>query len=721
MRSERACHSFVTAPVRGAVVLSTLLLTAAGPLAAQSPKGRLTMEAFLHAQWIYQPAWSPDGRYVAYVADDWVRQNIYVAPAAGGAPIRVSDSPNFIGNPSFNSAGEAPTWAPDSRALLYAQDGDLFVTSVPDAKILRLTDTAESETGARFSPDGAQIAFSKGGDLYVLNHTSGTIRQLTRERRGDGGIVWSPDGQWIAFSSGASVAVAWSPDYSGSLVSYHWRKPGPRDVGIVSSSGGPVRWMAASAEYESFADWAPDSRSMLVERRSADVKDRALLVTTIDGTSVQQIYAQHDDKFLPSNDQHARFSPDGRTIAFTSDGDGWNHLYLVRPDGTGLRQLTTGSYEVSFPSWSPDGKRLLFCSTEHGTEQRHAYTVDVDSSRRTRLTTAAGVNTAAALAPDGRQYLFLRSDPTNVPDVWVGSIPPGGEPRRLTDAMPSSLRKYEWQTPQIVTFPSEVDGTQIKAQLFVPRGLEKGRTYPAIIHTHQAAIYQEVYLGPGPQKDNVAWYGFNQRLAQEGYVVLNVDYRGSYGYGRDFRVGDYRDLGGNDARDVISAIAYLRSLGYVDTNRLGVYGMSYGGHMVLSLLTKFPNAFRAGVDIAGVADFLLNYESLYGPWILGRLGTPEQNPEAYRNASAINFIEQLKSPLLILHGTNDPNVTVLQSIMLVDRLLKAGKTFEFEIYPGEIHFFTKRRSWVDAFGKIEKFFDEHVRRAPLGRASRASS
>jgi dipeptidyl aminopeptidase/acylaminoacyl peptidase len=122
------------------------------------------------------------------------------------------------------------------------------------------------------------------------------------------------------------------------------------------------------------------------------------------------------------------------------------------------------------------------------------------------------------------------------------------------------------------------------------------------------------------------------------------------------------------------------------------------------------------VNIAGVADFLLNYESLYGPWILGRLGTPEQDPQAYYNASAINFIEQMKSPLLILHGTNDPNVTLLQSIMLVDRLLKTGKQFEFEIYPGEIHFFTKRRSWVDAFGKIEKFFDEHVRRAPSSRA-----
>ena len=704
-----------------ALVIGTLLAAAGAIAPAQTPQGKLTMDAFLHGQWIYQPAWSPDGKYIAYVSDDWVRQNIFVVPASGGTPTRVSDSPSFIGNPSFNSAGEAPSWAPDSRAILYAQDGDLFLTQVADARITRLTDTADSETGARFSPDGMRIAYSKGGDLWLLDRAAGTTRQLTRERRGDGGIVWSPDGQWIAFSSGSSTPVAASPAYSGSLVSYHWRKPGPRDVGVVASGGGPVRWIAASPEYDSFADWAPDSQSIIVERRSADVKDRTLFVATIDGTSVQPIYSQRDEKFLASNDQHARFSPDGRTVAFTSDADGWNHLYVVRPNGTELRQLTTGSFEVSFPSWAPDAKRLLFASTENGTEQRHVYSVDVTTAERRRLTIAAGVNTSAALSPDGARYLFLRSEPTRVPELWVGSVAGAEAPRRLIDAMPSSLRDYAWQTPQIVTFPSEVDGTAIKAQLFIPHRLEKGRTYPAIVHTHQAAIYQEVYLGPGPQKDNVAWYGFNQRLAQEGYVVLNVDYRGSYGYGREFRVGDYRDLGGADARDVISGISYLRSLGYVDTNRLGVYGMSYGGHMVLSLLTKFPGVFRAGVNIAGVADFLLNYESLYGPWILGRLGTPEQNPEAYHNASAINFIDNLKSPLLILHGTNDPNVTLLQSILLVDRLLERGKTFEFEIYPGEIHFFTKRRSWVDAFGKIEKFFDEHVKRAPAGRAGGTSS
>jgi dipeptidyl aminopeptidase/acylaminoacyl peptidase len=674
-----------------------------------SPASRLTMAAFFDSKWTYQPSWSPDGRYIMFLWDDWVRQNIFVVPAGGGSPIRVSDSKSFIGNPSGNSAGEAPSWSPDGKEILYAQDGDLFLASVPTAQIVRLTDTKDTETGPRFSPDGKTIAYAKGGDLYLIDRATGAVHQLTREQRGDAGVVWSPDSKWIAFSSGSATSVSWSPDYSGALVSYHWRKPSPRDVGVIAASGGPVRWIGASPLYESFVDWAPDSRSLLIERRTADVKDRTLFVAAIDGSALRPVYRQHDDKFLPSNDQHASFSPDGRLIAFASDADGWNHLYLVNSDGSGVRQLTSGRFEVSFPTWTRDGKAIIFCSTEAGTEQRQVYRVTIATGERAKLTSAPGVNTVAALSPDGDRILYLRSDPTHLPDVWVTSTADPSSPRRLTDAMTDELHTHPWQTPAIVSFPSRVDGIPIKSQLFIPPGLDKTRKYPAIVHTHQAAIYQEVYLGPGPQKDNVAWYGFNQRLAEQGYVVLNVDYRGSYGYGRDFRVGDYMDLGGNDARDVVSGVEYLKTLGYVDPDRIGVYGMSYGGHMVLTLLTKFPDIFKAGVDIAGVADFKLNYESLYGPWILGRIGTPEDHPDVYYNDSAINFVDRLKSPLLILHGTNDPNVTLLQSIMLVDQLLKHGKRFEFEIYPGELHFFTKKRSWIDAFGKIERFFDEHVR------------
>jgi dipeptidyl aminopeptidase/acylaminoacyl peptidase len=688
--------------------LALVMLAHASAAEVQAPAGQLTMPGFFQSRWTYQPSWSPDGKYIAFLWDDWVTQNIYIVPVGGGKPVRVSGARSFIGSPSFNSAGEAPSWSPDSRHILYTQDGDIFLTSVPDGKITRLTETQGAESGPRFSPDGKKIAFGKDGDLYVISLADARIVQLTSQHKGDGRATWSPDGKWIAFERGSSEHVSWSPSVSGTRVSYNWSKRGPADAAVVSSHGGAVRLVAATPDSESFTDWSPDSRSLLIERRSADARDRTLLLAPIDGSEARVLMRQHESTFLQTHDKTAMFSPGGPTVAYTGDADGWNHIYLADLETGKVRQLTSGQFEVSFMNWRKPGREIVFCSTENGTEQRQIYSVDVESGKRTRLTQEPGVNTTAALSPAGDSVLYLRSDPTHLPDVWVKSLSAGSTARRLTDAMSAELHKASWQTPRIVTYPSRAGQFPIKAQLFVPPHLDPSHKYPAIVHTHQAAIYQEVYLGPGPMKDNVAWYGFNQHLADEGYVVLNVDYRGSSGYGRDFAAADYRDLGGKDAVDAVSGVDYLKSLGYVDTDRVGVYGMSYGGHMVLSLLTKFPDVFKAGVDIAGVADFVLNYESLYGSWIIGRLGTPEQNPQGYHDSSAINFVEQMKAPVMILHGTNDPNVTLLQSIELVDRLLKLGKRFEFEIYPGELHFFTKKSSWIDAFAKMDRFFQENV-------------
>jgi dipeptidyl aminopeptidase/acylaminoacyl peptidase len=241
-----------------------------------------------------------------------------------------------------------------------------------------------------------------------------------------------------------------------------------------------------------------------------------------------------------------------------------------------------------------------------------------------------------------------------------------------------------------------------------------------IVHTHQAASYQDVYVGPGPQKDNVAWYAWHQRLAQLGYVVLNVDYRGSTGYGRDYRVANYRDLGGGDRLDAVSGVEYLKTLAYADTTRVGVYGMSYGGHLVLSLLTRNPGVFRAGIDISGVADMRMVYETAGRAAVVARLSTPDAAPDLYTRSSAISHLDQLRDPLMVLHGTDDPNVSILQSLKLVDELVRRGKRFEFEIYPGELHFFTRATTWVDAFAKMERFFDTEVRGAAAASPRRGS-
>jgi dipeptidyl aminopeptidase/acylaminoacyl peptidase len=697
------------AVVGGAAIAA--LLWSRAPRADESA-ATLSMETYLQARWPSRPAWSPDGRYVSFLWTDWVGQDLYVVPAAGGEPVALTKAKGFVGGSTWNSAGGFGAWSPDSQHLVYSLDGDLQLTKVPEASTTRLTDTEEGEDGARFSPDGTRLAFVRGGNVFVMRMNDRAVTQLTREGRA-GGVSWSPNGKWIGFSiAEGSPRMTASPDYSGPLIVFLGGRASQRDVGLVAADGGAVRLLEPSAANEGVVNWAPDGERVLIERTSIDVKDRTLLICAASTASCQPVYTQRDEKYLASNDQVAVFSPDGQWILLTSDQDGWNHAYVMPAAGGAPRQVTKGAFEVSFPSWSRDGQRIFYSSSEAGPDQRQIYSVAAIGGPPTRLTTEAATHTTLTVSARD-EIAFIRTDPTRLPDVWALEPRAGAKPRQLTESMTPELKAYAWQTPQVVTFAG-AGGTPIKAQLFEPRGLDRSRKYPAIVHVHQAAIYQEVFRGPGPHKDNVGWYGWHQRMADRGFVVLNVDFRGSYGYGRDFRTANHLDVGVGDAQDVIQGVEYLKGVGYVDPNRLGVYGMSYGGHMVLTLLTKYPDVFKAGINIAGVYDFQIELGpwATRNPWMQARLGPPEANPEAYRQASAINFIDNLRAPVMTLQGTADTNVVFLQSIKLVDDLLARGKTFEFELYPGEVHFFGRRRSWVDAFGKMEAFLDRYLAAPP---------
>ena len=686
-------------------------LEGAGPATATG--GALTMSDYLDGRWPSRPAWSPDGRFVSFLWTDWRTQDLYVAPVDGGSSVALTASDHFLGGSTWNSSGSFGQWLPDGSGIVFEDDGDLFLVSVPDGQTRQLTETTATTSSALVSPDGARVAFTSEGELLLLGLEDGAASS-----RGEVGLMslgdWAPAGEWIAGSvSGPRLDASRSPPFSGPLlVSRRVRYAAP-DAAIVSTRTGEVRTLLPSPERETVMAWAPDGASLVVERNSLDVKDRTYYHVGLDGELIATLHTRRDERYLNARDKVVSFSPDGGRVLYTSDEDGWNHLYVVPAEGGEAVQLTSGSFEVSFPAWSPDGETVYFVSTEAGTEWRQLYSVGAEGGERTRLTELLGNIASAVFSPDRERVAFIYTDASRLPDLWVTDTVPGAEAVQLTDSMTPTLHAYDWQAPEIVTYAGHEE-LPIRAQLFRPRRFDPNASYPAIVHVHQASIYQEVFVGSGPHKDNVAWYGWHQRLADRGYVVLNVDYQGSYGYGRDFRTANYMDLGVGDAADVVEGVEYLETLGFVDIDRIGVYGMSYGGHMVLVLMSKYPDVFAAGVNIAGLVD----WEMPGGPWdtrnphTTGRLGTPEENPEAYFNTSAINFLDDLSAPVLTVQGTADQHVNFLQSIWLVDQLLKRGKRFEFELYPGEPHFFGRKSSWVDAFAKMERFFDEHLRHEP---------
>jgi dipeptidyl aminopeptidase/acylaminoacyl peptidase len=295
--------------------------------------------------------------------------------------------------------------------------------------------------------------------------------------------------------------------------------------------------------------------------------------------------------------------------------------------------------------------------------------------------------------------------------LWVVDVTTdGARPVRLTRSMPDGIDRAALVAPQLVHYPGP-DGKSVPAYLFVPKGLDRTKKHPAIVWIHGDGVNQN-YDGWHIERNYAVYYSFHQYLLQQGYIVLAPDYRGSIGYGAAWREGVYMDVGGKDFLDAAMSADYLKTLPYVDASRIGVWGLSYGGFFTLLAVTEMPTTFRAAVDVAGVADYAMYYEDpFHGGWTASRIGTPDQHPEVYAQASPLSHVDRLVRPLLILHGTADVNVPYLHSVRLLDELLKKGKgsLVEFMTYPGEFHYFTREHVLRDAWTRVSAFFDRHLR------------
>jgi dipeptidyl aminopeptidase/acylaminoacyl peptidase len=336
--------------------------------------------------------------------------------------------------------------------------------------------------------------------------------------------------------------------------------------------------------------------------------------------------------------------------------------------------------------------------------ERFIDVVDVATGKSEPVVTTRGVNFEPVFSPDANTIVYQRTDPENSLDLYVAPIRPGASPTRLSDSMPDGLNKADLTVPVPVQFPSRLDGKPVPATLMVSTRLDRGRHHPALVWIHGSGSDQN-FLGWHPGSYRM-YYSLCQYLAQQGYVILTPDYRGSSGYSREWSTGVHMSVGVGDSADVASSAEYLKTLGYVDPDRIGVFGLSYGGFLTLQALTIDPTLWRAGVDVAGVVDW-----ATYGAgYTTPRLGTPVENPEIYKISAPIYHMDKLQRPLLVLHGTNDRNVAFRDSLRVIDVLEKAGKSFEMGVYPGEIHFFRRAHVLRDAWHRIEDFFDRHLKR-----------
>ncbi|MGH9657518.1 MAG: prolyl oligopeptidase family serine peptidase, partial [Bryobacteraceae bacterium] len=407
------------------------------------------------------------------------------------------------------------------------------------------------------------------------------------------------------------------------------------------------------------------------------------------------VFDETDPKWVEND--FAGWSPDSRTVFFTSERDGWFHLYTVPAEGGEARQVTKGAWEIHRdrfarePEWS--GQHIYYSSTEAGPSERQYYRVRPDGAGKQRLSTSPGLHIGAVSALE-RHRAVLFADLENPFDLYVD-----GE--RVTTSPLPEFRKQQWPETRFVSFRSRHDGKTVQAKMLLPPG-NPARS-PAVLFIHGAGYATSVLKQWGSYVE--LRFAFNCYLASRGYVVLDMDYRGSSGYGRDWRSDVYLHLGGPDLGDVLGGVDYLASLGTIDMRRAGIWGVSYGGFMTNMAMFLAPDVFRAGVSWAAVNDWE-NYNAGYTG---ERLATPAEHPEAHRRSSPIHFTRGLRNPLLVVHGMVDSNVLFQDAVQLTEKLIHEGKDFGEIFYPQENHGFVRDETLVDAFRRTAEWLDRHLK------------
>jgi dipeptidyl aminopeptidase/acylaminoacyl peptidase len=683
---------------------------------------KLTIEQLIDIKHPSNPVWSPDGKHVVFTWDRAGVANLFVANVDGRGQV--------VAVTSFSEGQiDDAFWSRDSQTIFFPHNGDLWQVPVSGGapKPVWTTPTFESEMVP--SPDGARVAFVRhiagvpdGDDhkseLVVRSLGDGSESVVAQDKVSIRRPIWSPDGASLAYTAGSkTINHDETPDYSGKKIIYRIWEYAPGQIYAAKIAGGPPVAIGTPGEYGGLA-WL-DATHLVFDGESKDFKKYSIYSVDAADGQPHAIHEITEEQFWSIPDWGEAGaqpwpSPDGRWIAFLSDEDGWDHLYVMPSAGGKAVQITKGHFEAWRPAWSHDSTRIAFDANEPDRPgDRHVGIANIGGdpshSTVTYITAGNGTNIEPHWSADDKYVVYQHTDTRNSADLFAIETKANAKPVRLSDSMPAGIDKSLFVEPQFVRFPG-ADGKLVPGWLFVPKNLDRSKKHPAIIWIHGDGVNQN-YDGWHVQRNYAVYYSFHQYLLQQGYVVFAPDYRGSIGYGRDWRNGVFMDVGGKDAKDAWMSANYLKTLSYVDSDRIGVWGLSYGGFFTLIAMTDQPTLFRAGVDVAGVVDYVMYYSDPYhGGWTASRIGTPEQNPQVYANASPISHIDRLQRPLLVLHGTSDVNVPYLESVWLIDEALKKGKgdLLSYMMYPGEFHYFTRAHVLEDAWHRVDDFFAFHL-------------
>ena len=673
------------------------------------------------------------------VNGQWDRARRRVLSATRG-DIALIDTVSGTRTVLTRTAGDesAPRWARDETHVTFVREGGLFLLPLTTGGLQQVI-----ESGPR-TPDPKKTASQEAlatEEAKLLAHVreSRRTRERDQARRdkealpkldlgprqvatdlqldGSGKYVWA-----LVSERAESARTADVPDYvteSGYVGDLAGRtkvgdEQGTTSLAVLDLESRKTIWLtlpeAGGTEKEPRAvRWnmpvsSDDGAVAVASVRAADNKDRWLVRIDPASGKATVIDHLHDEAWIregfdPGSPSYG-WLPGSSRVWFTSERTGWMHLYTVDAVGGGAAQaLTAGEWEVTAVATSTDRRTFYLTTTEVHPGQRHLYAVGIEGGARTRLTTAGGSN-QGEVSPDGRTLGLIHSTGNRPPEVFVAAYGRPDAATRITTSPSDEWRAHGWLDPQVITYPAR-DGKAVHARLYTPEmvGARRHASQPAVVFVHGAGYLQNAHRY---WSSYYREYMFHHLLAARGYVVLDVDYRASAGYGRDWRTAIYRHMGGKDLEDVVDGARYLASTQRVDPARIGVYGGSYGGFITLMAMFTTPDVFAAGAALRPVTDWA-HYNH---PYTANILNLPQVDPDAYRRSSPIYFADRLKGALLICHGLVDVNVHAQDSLRLAQKLIELRKErWELALYPVEDHAFEEATSWADEYKRILKLFD----------------
>jgi len=588
----------------------------------------------------------------------------------------------------------AADWSPDGKQIVFVSNisgrNNLWLVASESGWPTQLTVSDQRQTSPAWSPDGKWIAYQSDydgdeqWDISIVSPKTGQVVNLTNTREiAEMGPTWSPDSRYLAYTVKPKTSSAVEIDVYDMVM---------RKVQHITSD-------TAKEKRNGRPVWSKDGKWIVYTQSQAKGTDSNILIAD-PTTGKSTVLTPHEGEHLYTADD---ISPDGKKVLITSNADnGYQNVGWIDVASKKITWLTKDKWEIQGGGFSPDGKHITWTANVDGNTD--IYVHDLVTGKTAPLPLPKGVNDLAgrssSFTKDGSRLLYYHNGPTAPNDLWVYSTATG-KSHQVTHSLVAGMRAEDMVEPFLVHYPSKHGKWKISAFVYMPYNLPRNGQHPAIVFVHG---------GPASQTVN-AFNRFVQHMANQGYIVIAPNYRGSTGYGKEFEQANLFDMGGGDLEDVLGAADWIKQSGYVDPKKLIVMGGSYGGYMSMMAVTKAPEVWAAGVPIVPFVNYFTEIENedpVLREIDLAQMGDPEKNKDLYKDRSPIFFVDQIKAPLLLLAGGNDPRCPKSEAQQVVDAIKKRNGVVDYKVYENEGHGFSRVDNQIDAFKRVSDFLKAHV-------------